>query len=327
MNRTNAMLSAKNALFACVLLVALAALPIGLSNYWRTVLILFSINATVLLGYRLITTMGGWSFAQVALMGIGAYTMALMTTSAGMSFWSALIAGPVVAAFGAALLAYPVLRTRHYYFFLSTSAAAEAIRQCFLQFTSVTGGAYGIPFIKRPPSIAGLSFQSDVNFYYLVLLLFVLVFAMLYWIDRSSTGRTIKAVAANEELSESLGINTFAYRAFAFVAGSAVAGLGGVLLASFNGIVSPSDFGPTVMFKMVAAAIVGGTSTFLGPLLGLLYLTGLEELFRNSPDIVPLLWGVSVMVVVLLMPDGIEGIVGLRRGAGRQFLPWRRKAG
>jgi branched-chain amino acid transport system permease protein len=320
------MLSARRILVGILVLAALALLPVGLSSYWQTVAVLFGINATVLLGYRLITTMGGWSFAQVALMGLGAYTMALMTTSGGWSFWSTLVAGPLVAAFGAALLAFPVLRTRHYYFFLSTAAAAEAVRQCFLQFTDITGGAYGIPFLKRPPIIAGISFASDSNFYYLVLILFVVVFALLFAIDRSDLGRTIKAVAANEELSESLGINTFAHRAFAFVTGSAVAGLGGVLLASFNGIVSPSDFGSTVMFKVVAAAIVGGTSTFLGPIVGLAYLTGLEELFRSAPDVVPFFWGISVIVVVLLTPDGIEGIVGLRRGSSRRFLPWQRKA-
>ncbi|MBN9549665.1 MAG: hypothetical protein J0H31_12515 [Alphaproteobacteria bacterium] len=80
------------------------------------------------------------------------------------------------------------------------------------------------------------------------------------------------------------------------------------------------------MFKMVAAAIVGGTSTFFGPIIGLLYLTSLEEIFRSTPDIVPFFWGISVIIVVLLMPDGIEGILGFRRGTGRRFLPWQRKA-
>ncbi|MBN9549666.1 MAG: branched-chain amino acid ABC transporter permease [Alphaproteobacteria bacterium] len=208
MNRAPFMFTAKGAFFGVVALCALAILPLGLTNYWQTAVILFGINATVLLGYRLITTMGGWSFAQVALMGLGAYTMALMTMSGGWSFWAALVAGPLVAGIGAAILAYPVLRTRHYYFFLSTSAAAEAIRQCFLQFTNITGGAYGIPFLKRPPAFAEISFQSNFNFYYLVLLLFTVVFAVLYSVDRSNVGRTIKAVAANEELSESIGINT-----------------------------------------------------------------------------------------------------------------------
>lgn len=301
-------------ILAMAVLIGIALLvPPFLSSYWRTVVVIYSINALLLVGYRLITSMGGWSFAQIAMMGLGGYTMALLTTKLGWSFWATLVAGPAVAALVAMILAYPVLRTRQYYFFLSTAAAAEAIRQCFLQFTGITGGPYGIPFIQRPTDLFGLPVSSDIGFYYLVLAVFAAISIVVYFgIDRRRLGATIQATAINEDLSESLGIDTFGHRAFAFVAGSAIAGLAGVLLASFNGIVSPSDFTSVAMFKIVAAAIVGGTATFAGPLIGLLYLTGLEEAFRKAAELVPLLWGISVIVVIRLLPDGLEGIFALK---------------
>jgi branched-chain amino acid transport system permease protein len=290
-----------------VALPLLVALPHALSVYWQSVLVLFTINAIMLIGYRLITTMGGWSFAHVATAGLGAYTTAILTTlETPWSFWATFFLGALIAGAFALIISYPVLRTRHYYFFLSTFAAGEALRQCYVQFSGVTGGSYGISFISRPESILGIDFETSTGFYYLALAVAAIVGLALYRFDLSRLGRTIKAVAANEELSESIGISTWAHRTLPFVLGSVIAGFAGVLYGNFNGAINPLDFGSILMFKLVAAAIVGGVTTFFGPLLGLLYLTGLEEIFRNWAQWVPLLWGVSVVAVLLLWEGGLE---------------------
>jgi branched-chain amino acid transport system permease protein len=192
------------------------------------------------------------------------------------------------------------------------------LQQSFIQFSWITGGNNGIAFIPRPSAVLGLSFDTARGFFILVLVITAIVAVGLRALDRSRIGRTIKAVAANEQLSESLGIDAWRYRTLAFVTGSTIAGLAGVLLASFNGIINPIDFGPAFMFKIVAAAIVGGTTTFAGPLLGLAYLTGLEELFRGTAEYIPLLWGVSVIAALLLTRGGLEAILmrAFRRPAG-----------
>jgi len=288
----------------------LIALPHLLSSYWQSVIVLFTINATLVLGYRVITTMGGWSFAHVATMGLGAYAAALLTTAATpWPFWATLVVAAVISAAFALLIAYPVLRTRHYYFFLSTFAAGEALRQCYIQFAGVTGGTYGISFIPRPGGFLGLDFNTSTDYYYITLVIALLVGLGLYRFDLSRIGYTIKAVAANEELSESIGINTWRYRSLAFVLGSAVAGVAGALFADFNQAINPLDFKALFMFKVVAAAIVGGVSTFFGPLLGLLYLTAIEEVFRDIAQWVPMIWGVSVIAVLLFTEGGLESLV------------------
>ena len=218
-----------------VALPLLVALPHGLTVYWQSVLVLFTINAVLLMGYRLITTMGGWSFAHISTAGLGAYTTAILTTiETPWSFWATFILGALIAGVFALLISYPVLRTRHYYFFLSTFAAGEALRQCYVQFSGITGGAYGISFIPRPEPILGIDFETSTGFYYIALALAVLVGLALYRFDLSRLGHTIKAVAANEELSESIGINTWALRTLPFVLGSVVAGFGGVLYGLFQ---------------------------------------------------------------------------------------------
>ena len=290
-----------------VALPLLVALPYALTGYWQSVLVLFTLNAIMLIGYRLITTMGGWSFAHVATAGLGAYTTAVLTTiETPWSFWATFFLGALIAGAFALIISYPVLRTRHYYFFLSTFAAGEALRQCYVQFKGITGGSYGVSFIPRPESILGVNFETSHGFYYLALSVAIIIGLALYRFDLSRLGSTIKAVAANEELSESIGINTWAHRTLPFVLGSVVAGFAGSLSANFNGAINPLDFGSILMFKLVAAAIVGGVTTFFGPLLGLLYLTALEEAFRDWAQWVPMLWGASVIFVLLMWEGGLE---------------------
>lgn len=289
--------------------VALVAAFGASSIYLGQVLILFLINAMLVMSFRLITTMGGWSFAHVAFAAIGAYAMALLTTGQGWPFWPTLLVGTVAAGVLALALAYPVLRTREYNFFLATFAASAAIQQSLIQFSDITGGQNGVAFIPRPAPLAGIDFTTSGGFFALVLAVAVAVTLGLLAIDRSHIGKTIKAVAENEQLSETLGVHTWGYRTLAFVIGSSIAGAAGVLLGNFNGIVNPGDFGPAFMFKIVAAAIVGGTRTFTGPLLGLILLTFLEELFRGTAQYIPLLWGLSVIAALLFTKGGLEVVL------------------
>ena len=285
-----------------IILIPFGIAPLIATSYFQGVLVLLALNAILVTSFRLITTMGGWSFAHVATMGIGAYSVAILsgevyaipvTATIGIGIIGAMVFGFVVS--------IPVLRTRQYYFFLATFAAGEALRQSFLQFKEITGGATGIAFIPRPEGLDG-----TVQYYYFVLGIWFVLSIVLKIFDKSKAGLSVKAVGLNEDLAVSLGINAWGNRSLVFVIGSGGAGLVGGLLASYNGVVSPADFSSTLMFKVVASAIVGGTTTFTGPLIGLLYLTTIEEIFRSLPQMVPMIWGVSVVVVLLFAPSGID---------------------
>lgn len=295
--------------------------PPWLSAYGQSVLVVFTINVILVCGYRLITMTGNWSFAHVAFMGIGGYVLAIATTAASAwSFWIALLAAPLAGGLAALILTYPVLRTRQHYFFLITFAAGEAINQCFIKLVGITGGTSGIAFIPRPSSIGGLDFSLASHYEILVVLVAVVACGAIFALDRSSFGNTTTAVAENENLSESLGIDTFRYRAACFIGSGVVAGISGALLAGFNGILNPQDFGAGVMFKVVAAAIIGGSQTFYGPILGLICLTILEELSRNQAEFIPLLWGIAVVAVLLASPGGLEDLFRGRRAREVPFL-------
>ncbi|MDK1494227.1 branched-chain amino acid ABC transporter permease [Sinorhizobium sp. 7-81] len=300
------------AILSC-LMVGLAVLPALVTSYWKDVTVIFLLNCLLVVSYRLITLMGGWSFAHVATMGLGGYSVALLSQAPyNLPIGVTIVIGGFIALIFGVVISYPVLRTREYYFFLATFAAGEALRQSFIQFREITGGTSGIAFIKRPQG-----FEDVTSFHFLLLTVLAIVILALLAFERSRVGKTVQAVGRNEELSVSLGINAWGYRSLVFVMGSALAGIAGGFMASYNGIVSPADFSSTLMFKIVASAIVGGVSSCIGPIAGLIFLTGIEQLFRGVPQVVPLIWGVCVIFALLVAPGGIESRI--------QSFPLRRR--
>lgn len=286
-----------------------AAFPFLASPYYIGVGILFLINVILVASYRNITAMGGWSFAHITMLAIGAYTVALMQTELGLSFWLAMPLAGLVAAVMALVIAFPVMRTRQFYFFLSTFAAGEAIRQCFIQFKTPFGGIEGIPFLSPPESVLGISFYDTGNYFWLILAVTAICVGLLYVLDISRTGRSVHAVAENENLSMALGLNTWGLKTLAFCIGSFFAGLAGAFYAGYNGFVAPTDYTPQFMLKIIAAVVIGGNRTYWGPIAGLVVLTVMEQLLRNSAQLVPLIWGTTIILTVLFIPQGIEGVV------------------
>lgn len=289
------------------LVICTAAVALISSTYVHGALVLFVLNAILVLSYRTITTMGGWSFAHVAIMGVGAYAVAILSAPPfALPVLLCVAIGGVLAGLVAMALSWPVLRTRQYYFFLSTFAAGEALRQCFIQFKGLTGGTSGLAFIPRPGFIDD---SAALPFLWLALAVFLVLALAAVCFDVSETGMKIRAVGEDETLSAALGLDAWGLRATAFVLGSVGAGVAGGLLASYNGIVAPNDFGAALMFKIVASCIVGGTRRAWGPLLGLIFLTVIEEAFRAVPVYVPLIWGGLVILVTLYAPGGLESLV------------------
>ncbi|SIQ61618.1 branched-chain amino acid transport system permease protein [Paracoccus thiocyanatus] len=300
----------------------LAGYPLLASPYYIGVGILFLINLILVISYRTVITMGGWSFAHITMLAIGAYATGMLQSRLGLSFWAILPLSGLVAAVVAVAIAVPVMRTRQFYFFLSTFAAGEAIRQCFIQFRGVFGGIEGIPFLSPPEDLFGLSFMDTTNYFYLALVVCVVSGCLLYLFDISRTGRTIRAMSENENLSGAIGLDAFSLKILAFALGAFFAGCAGSLFAGYNGFVAPTDFTTQFMFKIIAAVVIGGNRSFWGPILGLLVLTLIEELLIDANQLIPLFWGLTIIFTVLFIPAGLEGLVS-RCLARRPLRKWR----
>lgn len=303
------------------LMVFFILCPLYMSEYRLWVLTIFCINVILVTSFRLMAITGNWCFAHVSFMGIGGYTTALLTTKYfHLSFWLSLPLGGLATALVALLISYPILRTRGFYFFMATFAAGVAIRQVWIRFIDIFGGHSGIGMIV-PPSFAGISLADPVAYYYLVLAIVILSTLTIYLINRSRIGLIAKSIAMNESLCESAGINASRYLTLFFMISAFFAGIAGVLLVHYTGIANPGDFSNFYMFSVITWAIVGGLSSFAGPILGLSVMTAVAEVFRPFLAWVPLINGVFIVGIMLFLPNGLQSLPDLIRQRAHRHSP------
>lgn len=295
-----------------VLYAVLIALPHGLRYDLQDFLIFLTINVLVVCSYRLMTLTGEWSLIHVVMMGVGAYSSALLTKKAGLVFWLALPSAGIITALMALLLALPLFRMKQFYFLIGSFAAGEAIRLTWRYF-QFFGGAKGIKLVPQAPDITLPGFgtvqlSSAIPYYYLVLVVVSVCLFLLYRLEHSRIGLTLHAVHWRDALAESVGVHTWRYRTLAFAVASFFVGIAGALLCHYIGTVNPDQFSIGIMVYVLVWVIVGGTRTFHGPIIGVVVLSLLNELFREAEELRPLIYGVLLIASIMYLPDGLESL-------------------
>ncbi len=312
-----------------LLAAALIVLPHLLSFSQKEILVFLTINILLVSSYRLLTLTGEWSLAHAVIMGIGAYGSALSAKQLGLPVPLSMLMGAGAAGLIAFLLSFPLLRMKGFYFLIGSFAAGEIIRLIWKwsELTWLFGGPKGIKLIPPFPDIEFLSidFYDPAHYYYLCLIVVTISLIILYRIERSRVGLTFHAIHWQDKLAESVGVNTFRYRMLAFVISAFFAGLAGALYAHYVGTVNPNRFGVEEMVYILIWAIVGGTATFYGPILGVVALTVLNEVVLRAlgvDQMRPMLYGAILIVSILFLPNGLESMVPKIKGwlAGRRDL-------
>jgi branched-chain amino acid transport system permease protein len=310
-----------------LLTAALIVLPHLLSLSQQEILVLLVINVLLVSSYRLLTLTGEWSLAHVVIMGVGAYGSALTAKLLGVPVPLAMLAGAAMAGLLAFLLSFPLFRMKGFYFLIGSFAAGEVIRLIWKwsELTWLFGGPKGIKLIPPFPDIEMLSidFYNPVNYYYLCLIVVAISLVILYRAERSRIGLTFHAIHWQDKLAQSVGVDTFRYRMLAFVISAFFAGLAGALYAHYVGTVNPNRFDVEEMVYVLIWAIVGGTATFYGPIIGVVTLTILNEVVLRAlgvDEMRPMLYGAILIVSILFLPNGLESLVPRIRGwiAGRK---------
>ena len=299
-----------------ILAVALLALPHGLSFSQQELLVFLTINILVVASYRLLTLTGEWSLAHVVIMGVGAYASAMFTKNLGLYVPVSMLLGGLVAAGIAVILSIPLFRMKGFYFLIGSFAAGEIIRLLWRHFRDPFGGAKGIKGIDPMPNfsigIYDFDFFEPISYFYFAGFVVAICLWILWRIERSPVGLTFHAVHWQDKLAEASGVNLRAYRTLAFAVASGFAGLGGALLAHYIGTINPNSFNLEVMVFVLTWAIVGGTSTFYGPILGAVSLTILNEIVLRElgfEQMRPLIYGAILIASILFLPNGLESIV------------------
>lgn len=261
------------------------------------------------------------SLGHAAFFGIGAYASTILLLKFGISPWLGMIAGMVLAAAVAALLALPTLKLAGHYFALATLAFAEVMRIIANSSGSLTGGPQGlsIPY-NANGGFAAFQFSSTVTHYYIMLAAFVLISAIFWKIKVSAFGYRLRAVRENEDAAEVAGVDTFRTKLNALMISAALTALCGTLFAQFNFFFDPdSVFGmSTISVRMALITIIGGIGSLAGPLLGALFLLPLEELINatlssRTAGLSQLIYGVILIVMILVKPAGFVSLFSGRK--------------
>jgi branched-chain amino acid transport system permease protein len=254
------------------------------------------------------------NFGQAAFMLVGAYTSALMYM-AGIPFIIGVIAGMLVSALFALIIALPSQNLRADYWAIVSIAAAESLRLFVNNEKWLAEGPFGLRGIPRP--LFSLLGDNYTLFYlFFVLIVLGLVYFVLERLNGSPFGRVLRGLRETEDLMEALGKNVFRFKALAMIIGGMVAALGGSLYAHYITFISPDHFAPAVTFLIWTMMIVGGSGNARGVLLGALVITLLNTSTRFVKDFLylptslvaalrTLSIGLLTIVFVVARPQGI----------------------
>jgi branched-chain amino acid transport system permease protein len=277
--------------------------PFGifLLSTWA-VLTIAVIGLNLTLGYA-----GQISLAQGAFVGIGAYTVALLTP-VGVPFPLAFIAAGLLCFAIGWLLGYPALRVQHHYLAFVTLAFTTLVFLVLRNEEWLTNGIYGITGTPRP-NLLGWATGGARDFYFLCLGTLALLSLATWWMLRSPWGRAFVALRENPVRALSLGLDTRRYTLMAFAIGSSLGGLAGALYAPLVQFIEPNSFSLGLSFNLLLMVIVGGSGNFFGPFVGTLIALLLPEWLRVTQGYYLIVYAAAVMVMMAFCPTGVLGLL------------------
>ena len=252
---------------------------------------------------------GIFSMTSGAFMGIGGYTAAVTLNHLSLNFWLELPLAIVAAAVVACVVGLISLRANASYFVILTLVIAELIVLLFTNLTSWTNGQLGITDVVPPSSIGPMEFSTPTSFYYLCFVLLAIATACVYLICRTRFGQRLVTIRENERLARSLGINAFRDKIIAFTIYGAISGAAGVLLFYYLRYVSPATFDIPLAIDIQLIVLLGGATVWSGPFIGAALFAFLPEVLNLSASQQQLAYGVTLIVVIILMPSGISGLI------------------
>lgn len=277
------------------------------------------ILAVLALTWDIVGRTGQLSLAHAAFFGAGAYTTALLVRHVDAPLWLGLPAGAVVGATLAFGLGFVTLRLRGIYFAIATLAFTEVLKAVVQQLpTAVAGGSAGMNVAPmfRPQFIAGemerweVAFLRNESYFYVYAGLLILTIVVGMLLQHSRFRSAFTAIRTNEEVAAVMGVNAARYKVIAFVLSSGLVAMLGALEAHRVGSVLPDGaFGVHTTVLALVTPIFGGLYTTVGPIIGAVTLSGLEEWLRRTFDSGYLIgYGFVLVFAILFMPRGLLGL-------------------
>ncbi len=286
-----------------IFLVA-APLPWWLGEYYTHILvvscyyIILASSWNLLAGYT-----GQFSLAHHAFAALGGYTSALLA----LYFHVPLLIGIVLGGLLALVIGYGLgtlcLRMRAIYLALATWAFAETFRILIAMEYHITRGDLGL----STPLFFGTPHATP--YFYLFLLLTLCSLFVMYQIVTSRIGYYMRAIRDDEEAAVVMGIDTIKWKRFVFAISSLFAGIAGGFYAHYIGLLSPVSIRFNEMALIIIMVIIGGLRSFLGPILGAIFIEVLSELLRQYGELRMVFFALLVILIMRVYREGFMGIL------------------
>lgn len=284
-------------------------------EYIFHILIMLNIYVMLVLSANLTIGMANLlTMCQAAFYGIGAYIGTFFLMQFNLPFVVIAIAVMILTGLFSWLVSYASVRLKGDYFVIATMGFQLIVYTILYNWTDVTRGPYGIPGIPGI-RLLGLFELSGVYAYFaLSLVVAAIVVLVFYRLVKSPFGRTLNAIRADETMVQALGRDTVAFKAWAFFISASVAGLAGVIYASYVSYIDPTSFTLNESIFIISALFIGGIGNIKGPILGALFVVLLPELLRfvGLPDSVAanlrqIIYGLALILVMYFRPQGLWG--------------------
>lgn len=283
-------------------------------EYLINLAILFCIYGTLALSLNMVVGIAGLlSLAQAAFYGIGAYAAAIGMTGLGLGFFSTLLLGMLANGILAFVVGKILSRFQGDYYAIVSAGLSVIVFSVLLNWKDLTNGPLGIFGIPKPE--IG-SFRLVSNFSYLVLCLAAVALSCGIYVlfDRSSFGRTLKALREDEQLTRLQGYNTKHFKSIVFVVSAMMSGIAGAMFASYISFIDPSTFQLKEGIFLFTIIIVGGLSSAKGSIAGALILISLPEVLRfiglpyeTAAQLQQIIYGALLVLMMILRPQGLFG--------------------
>jgi branched-chain amino acid transport system permease protein len=277
---------------------------------------LFAVSFNLLFGYA-----GLLSFGHAATFGVGGYTVGLaLKHIAGLPLLVALGLGALAGALGGLVIGFFCVRLRGTYFALLTLAFSQFLYAVALKWRNVTRGDDGLTVSVPDISLPGLGLLrtgQPAHFYWLTLTVVLVCLWAAWRFTRTPLGNAVLLMRENDERAAFLGYSVMGTKLIVFTVATTLAAVAGGLFASFQRLISPTALDLPIGTEVVFMAVLGGTSTFLGPFLGASVYIVLQDWLSRTTERWPFLLGLLFVLMVLYAHNGLTGLLGRSGPLGR----------
>jgi len=296
-------------IFGASIYIVVAAATVGfvavasLSAYSSNLLMQASTYAIAVLGLTVVLGYSGqMNLGQAAFFGIGAYGVALGTTTFALPFWVSLAIGMAAAGVAGVALGLMSLRLGGHYLAMVTISFQTIMSLVLTNWVEFTHGPDGVSGIGRPSL-----FPGNRRYLGLCIAFLYLVGFLVWYLRKTKLGRAMQATRDNELAAGVVGVDTYRTKVTAFTLSALLGGLGGGLFAGGFSYISPDQFSFSESVVFLTMALLGGSRLPFGTVFGTGLLIMLPEWLRFLKTIYLAVYGGAVILIMVFMPDGIMG--------------------